>query len=198
MTVWRFLRLWRFWFPSLNFGRLEKGRNRQGVRLHFLPRQASLETCLERPFSRTIARELLHSKQQKECNSFSSIANYCVARTIARTIATDKNYCGNTPCGIHPFSELPKLNNTPFRHPGKSHITASCPRKSLEKDKNRSKRRKSPPQNQQKAPKLGVSSEFPGVPLNSPGIEVEKRLLRNLTRHPEVYALQDFCSVKRP
>ena len=39
----------------------------------------TLETCLQRPFTRTIANELLHSKQQKECNSFSTIANYCVA-----------------------------------------------------------------------------------------------------------------------
>ena len=36
------------------------------------------------------------------------------------------------------------------------------------------------PQNGQKVPKFGVSSGFPGVPLNSPEIEVEKRLLRNL------------------
>ena len=39
-----------------------------------------------------------------------------------------------------------------------------------------------PPQNQQKVPKFGVSSELPGVPLNSSGIEVEKRLLRNLAK----------------
>ena len=36
------------------------------------------------------------------------------------------------------------------------------------------------PQKGQKVPEFGVSSEFPGVPLNSPEIQVEKRLLRNL------------------
>ena len=30
-------------------------------------------------------------------------------KTIARTIATAKNYCSDTPCGIHPFSEHPSL-----------------------------------------------------------------------------------------
>ena len=44
---------------------------------------------------RTIADELLHSKQQKECDSFLTTANY-------------PNYCGDSPCGIHPFSKLRK------------------------------------------------------------------------------------------
>ena len=50
--------------------------------------------------------DLLHSKHLKECNSSSTIANYCVTRTIARAIATEDNYCGDTPCGVHPLSEL--------------------------------------------------------------------------------------------
>ena len=39
----------------------------------------TLETCLEPPFIRMIANELLHSKQQKECNRVSTTADHCVA-----------------------------------------------------------------------------------------------------------------------
>ena len=92
---------------ATKFGCLEKGWNRQGVRLQYLAAATTLETCLEHPFTQPIANKLLHSKQQKECNSSSAIASYCVAWTIARTIATAKNYCSDTPCGIHPFSEHP-------------------------------------------------------------------------------------------
>ena len=38
----------------------------------------TLVTCLEHPFTRTIANELLHCKERKECNRFWTIANYCV------------------------------------------------------------------------------------------------------------------------
>ena len=89
-------------------GCLEKGWNRQGVRLQYSDAPTTLETCLEHPFTQPIANKLLHSKQQKSCNSSSTIANYCVAWTIARTIATANNYCSDTPCGIHPFSEHPR------------------------------------------------------------------------------------------
>ena len=47
----------------------------------------TLEICLELLFTRAIA--LLQSKQHREWNSFSTTANYCIALTIARTIATE-------------------------------------------------------------------------------------------------------------
>ena len=95
---------WKF------LGCLEKGWNRQGVRLQYLAAATTLETCLEHPFTQPIADKLLHSKQQKLCNSCSTIASYCVAWTIARTVATANNYCSDTPCGIHPFSEHPNFD----------------------------------------------------------------------------------------
>ena len=52
----------------------------------------------------------LHSKTAEECNSSSTTANYCVTWTIARAIATEDNYCGDSPCGIHPLSELPRCD----------------------------------------------------------------------------------------
>ena len=51
------------------------------------------------------------SKQRKECNSFLTTANYCVPWTIARTTATEDNYCGDTPRRIHPLSELHKKSS---------------------------------------------------------------------------------------
>ena len=84
---------------------LPQGWNWQGVRLQYLAAVTTLETCLEHPFTQPIADKRLHLKQQKERNSSSTIASYCVAWTIVRTIATANNYCS---CGIHPFSELPK------------------------------------------------------------------------------------------
>ena len=41
------------------------------------------------PFTRMTANRLLNSKQQKECNSCLTIANYCVAWNIAWTTATE-------------------------------------------------------------------------------------------------------------
>ena len=92
---------------SKNFGCLEKGWNRQGVGMQYLPRQPALETCLERPFARSIANKLLHSKQQGKCNSFSTTANDCIAWTIAQTIATDNN---NPPLLWTPQCQEPKKN----------------------------------------------------------------------------------------
>ena len=51
----------------------------EGVRLQYPAAATTLETCLEPPFTQPIANKLLHSKQQKECNSSSTIASYCVA-----------------------------------------------------------------------------------------------------------------------
>ena len=93
---------------ALRLGCLEKGWSRQGVRLQYSTAPTTLETCSEHPFTQPIPNKLLHSKQQKECNSSSTIASCCVAWTIARTIATANSYCSDTPCGIHPFSELPR------------------------------------------------------------------------------------------
>ena len=83
--------------------RLENGWNRQGVRLQDLPQQPTLETCSELPFTRTIANELLHSKHQKECNSFSTTArmNYCT------------NYC-NIKGGWKNFKFSGALKFAPF------------------------------------------------------------------------------------
>ena len=50
------------------------------------------------------ANERLYAKQQKNAMVFSTIANHCVG-TIAQIFATDSNYCSDTPCGIHLFSE---------------------------------------------------------------------------------------------
>ena len=50
------------------FGCLEKGWNRQGVRLQYLVAATTLKTCLEHPFTQPIANKLLavlHSKQRK-------------------------------------------------------------------------------------------------------------------------------------
>ena len=44
---------------------LEKGWNRQGVRLQYLAAATTLEACLEHPFTQPIANKLLHLKQQK-------------------------------------------------------------------------------------------------------------------------------------
>ena len=64
-------------------------------------------TCRGNPHLRHVwnvpSHEFLHSKQQKECDCFSTIVNYCVVWTIA----AENNYCSETPCGIHPFSEHP-------------------------------------------------------------------------------------------
>ena len=49
-------------------GCLEKGWNRQGVRLQYLAAATTLKTCLEHPFTQPIADKLLHLKKQK-CNA---------------------------------------------------------------------------------------------------------------------------------
>ena len=64
-------------------------------------------------------------------HSSSIIADYCVAWTIARTIATANNYCSDTPCGIHPFSEHPKIGVSapaPCKDPRKSSQMGKNPR----------------------------------------------------------------------
>ena len=96
-----------FWDFRGLIGCLEKGWNRQGVRLQYLAAATTLETCLEHLFTQPFANKLLQSKQQRQCNSSSTIASYCVAWTIARTNSRASNYCSDTPCGIHPFSKLP-------------------------------------------------------------------------------------------
>ena len=71
----------------------------------------TLETCLERPFTRAIVNELLHSNQQKNaivCQPLQTVASH----ELWHDLLQQNNYCGNTPCGIHPFSELPNQVRT--------------------------------------------------------------------------------------
>ena len=91
-------------------GCLEKGWNRQGVTLQYLAVAATLETCLEHPFTQPIANNLLHSKQQKECNSSLTIQHHC-------ELLRRMNYCTNY-CDSKQILQRHPLRNPPLpEHP---------------------------------------------------------------------------------
>ena len=67
----------------------------------------ALETCVEHPFTRTIANKLLHSKQRKECNSFLwPLQTICVPWTIVRASADRRQLLER-----HPLQSTPSPNS---------------------------------------------------------------------------------------
>ena len=86
------------------------------------PAATTLEICLERSFTRATANRLLHPRNSRKnaivLRPLRTIASH---EPIARKNCDRNNYCGNTPCGSHPFSELATLAEGSCRYRFISH-----------------------------------------------------------------------------
>ena len=69
-------------------------------------RATTLETCLDRPFRRTIANKRLHSKQRKQLFDHCQLLRPMNRRT---NYCDRNNCCDDTPCRIYAPLRTPKL-----------------------------------------------------------------------------------------